>query len=218
VEHVVIDACSTDGTTDIARHGAQRELKLISERDDGVYDAFNKGLREATGDVIAFLNADDFYRNDKVLETVASTFAEHDVDCVFGNVDFVGQQDLETIVRHYDSGAFAPSKLRMGFMPAHPATFIRKSLFDKIGGFDATYSIGGDFEFVARAFGRFEASYKYIPKTLTVMRVGGLSTRGISSKWTITKEIVRACKANGISTNYLWALSRTFLKAREIRL
>ncbi len=216
VEHIVVDACSTDGTLDVIRSRSERAMSLISEPDSGVYDGFNKGLYRCSGDVISFLNADDFYIDKNVMADVARIFRDPKVDCVFGDVVYVDKNDVNRVVRRYDSGIFRPSRIRLGVMPAHPATFVRSGLFDRLGAFNPSYEIGGDFEFIARALGRGRASYHYIHRALTVMRTGGISTRGISANWTITREIVRACRANGIETNYAWAIMRLLMKVPNV--
>jgi glycosyltransferase involved in cell wall biosynthesis len=216
LEHVVVDACSTDSTVDVIRSLARRPTSIVSERDSGVYDAFNKGVLRASGELIAFLNADDFYVGPNVIADVVKRITEADADVVYGDVQLVAPKNTSRVVRRYDSGAFRVSRLRMGFMPAHPATFIRRRLFERIGYFDPSYRIAGDFEFTARAFGRYGATHVYLPATLTTMRTGGLSTSGLGAKWKISQEIVRACRANGIRTNYGWAALRFLLKAHEL--
>ena len=206
VEHIVVDGLSTDGTMDVVRRHSARLAKVVSERDAGIYDAFNKGLKLATGEVVAFLNADDVYTSPDIVEAVQEVFARTQTSAVFGDVEFVRPEDPGRVVRHYSSERFHPRRLRYGWMPAHPSLFLRRRLIEQFGGFDASYRIAGDFELVARLFGRERIDFEYLPRVFVTMRTGGASTRGIRSTLTINREILRACRQNGIDTNraLLW--------------
>jgi hypothetical protein len=188
----------------------------LSEPDRGVYDAFNKGLALATGDVVAYLNAGDTYLDTKVVATVAQALADRDVDAVFGDVLIVDARDPARIVRHYSSARFTPARLADGFMPAHPTLFLRRELYRRLGGYDPGYRIAGDFELCVRAFVHERARYRYLPRPLVRMPQGGLSTRGWRSNWIITREMRRACLANGVSTSLPRLLLRFPVKLLEI--
>jgi len=207
VEHVIVDGASTDGTLDIVRRYKSTDGALISERDTGVYDAFNKGLAAATGDLVGFLNCGDLYVDERAIERLATAIEESGADAAFADVAFI---DAETgaVLRRFRSTGFSAAKLSYGYMPAHPTLFVRRSVFERFGKFDASYKIAGDFDFACRAFGRGGISYVYVPETLVHMEPGGLSNRGWKSKWTITKEVRRACKANGISSGWIRLMSR----------
>ena len=206
IEHIVVDGLSTDGTMDVVRRHSARLAKVVSERDSGIYDAFNKGLKLATGDIVAFLNADDVYASPDIVTAVQEVFARSPVSAVFGDVEFVRPEEPGRVVRHYSSEQFDARRLRYGWMPAHPSLFLRHRLIDQFGGFDASYRIAGDFELVARLFGREHIDFEYLPRVFVTMRTGGASTRGIKSTLTINREILRACRQNGIATNraLLW--------------
>jgi glycosyltransferase involved in cell wall biosynthesis len=206
IEHIVVDGLSTDGTMEIVRRHSARLAKVVSERDSGIYDAFNKGLRLATGDVVAFLNADDVYAAPDVLQSVHDVFERTQAHAVFGDVEFVRPEAPGRVVRHYSSERFSAGRLRYGWMPAHPSLFLKRRLIEQFGGFDASYRIAGDFELVARLFGREHIDFEYLPRVFVTMRTGGASTRGIRSTMTINREILRACRQNGIATNraILW--------------
>ena len=206
IEHIVVDGLSTDGTMDVVRQHSARLAKVVSEADQGIYDAFNKGLRLATGDIVAFLNADDVYAGPTVVQAVHEVFQRSQTSAVFGDVDFVRPEDPGRVVRHYSSRNFSARRLRYGWMPAHPSLFLERRLIDRFGGFDPTYRIAGDFELVARLFGRERIDFQYVPRVFVTMRTGGASTRGIRSTMTINREILRACRQNGIETNraMLW--------------
>lgn len=211
VEHIVIDGASTDGTLEILEQEERHIAFLRSGRDLGVYDAFNKGLLLATGDVVAYLNAGDTYASRYVVAEVVQRLERSDADALFGDVAITRDIGGPTI-RRYRSSKFSPERIARGFMPAHPAQFIRRRVYDRYGTYNASYMIAGDFEFIARAFRRGGASYEYLPEILTAMPVGGLSSRGWRSYLTITREMTRACKANGIRTNSLLLLARLPMK------
>lgn len=207
VEHIVVDGASTDRTLEII-HRYQDHITWHSEPDHGIYDAMNKGVALATGDVIGFLNADDVYADGAVLERVAKEFANSDVDACYGDLVFVDPRNIKKIVRYYSCKHFSPAKIAGGWMPAHPSLFFRKSVYEKYGPFKEDYKIAGDYEFVARVFGKYQITSSYIPSILVKMRTGGMSTRSWKSNMILNNEMVRACRENGIKTN----LIRIYLK------
>ncbi len=207
-QHVVIDGASTDGTFQLLQSHSHRLDVLISERDTGIYNAFNKGLRYVDGDIVAFLNADDCYAAPDVLSEVVGIFERDRVDMVFGDVAMVRASAPSVVVRQYSSRAFSPTRLSRGFMPAHPAMFVRRNVYEECGGFNESYKIAGDFEWVARVFMHRSPSYSYMPRMLVRMLYGGASTSGLRSTIEISREIRRACRETGIRTNYLRLMSR----------
>jgi glycosyltransferase involved in cell wall biosynthesis len=215
IEHILVDGGSTDHTLDII--DAQRESisKLIHGPDKGIYDALNKGLAASTGDIIAFLHADDIYASNDVIERVVDEFLAHSVDAIYGNVAFVRDDDFGRVIRVYSSERFRPSRIAWGWMPAHPALFLSRKVFEKFGRFKTDYTIAADFEFVARIFSTPNFKYRYLPRVLVKMRMGGISTKGWRSTVTLNKEVLRACRENGISSNYLKILSKYPAKALE---
>jgi glycosyltransferase involved in cell wall biosynthesis len=217
LEHIVVDGQSTDGTVEIVRERNWPHVRLMVGRDSGVYDAFNKGLRLSRGRIIAFLNADDFYVDSSVLERVLAAFDSKRVDYVYGDVEYVRSHDLTKVVRSFRSASFSRDNISLGFMPAHPATFAARELYERYGEFDDTYRIAGDFEFAARVFGLPNVTGCHLQAVLTRMRVGGLSTRGLRSKLLISQEIVRACRQNQIDTSLLRVSRRFLSKLMEIR-
>jgi glycosyltransferase involved in cell wall biosynthesis len=216
IEHVVVDGASTDGTVEVVRTRGRHVAKLLSEPDRGVYDAFNKGLALATGEIVVYLNAGDSYLDAEVVATVARVFAAEDVDAVFGDVLIVDAQDPGRVVRHYRSSRFSPARLASGFMPAHPTLFLRRGLYGRLGGYDASYRIAGDFELCVRAFVQERARYRYLPRPLVRMPQGGLSTRDWRSNWIITREMRRACLDNGVATSLPRLLLRFPVKLLEV--
>ena len=208
IEHIVIDGGSTDGTLEfLRRHQDQIEI-LVCEPDEGLYDAMNKGIRLATGDIIGILNADDYYANYHVLSDIDQIFTSKKVDAVFGDLEYFHQRREFIPIRRYRSSHFQPSKLSKGLMPAHPTLFLRKSVYERFGLFKPEYKIAGDFDFVARIFKDGLLKYIYVPRILTRMQSGGMSTKGFKNTILLNKEILRSCRENKIPTNYLKLLSR----------
>jgi glycosyltransferase involved in cell wall biosynthesis len=217
VEHIVVDGASTDATVDVvSRHGTH-VAKFLSEPDHGIYDAMNKGLRLATGDIVGFLNADDRYADAGVLERVARAMDREGLDAIFGDVAFFHEQNPQSIVRRYRSDRFHPRRLAWGWMPAHPSLFLRREIFQRIGPFRTDYRIAGDFELVARAFKDATLRYRYLPEVLVMMRTGGVSTAGWRNTLTLNREVLRACRENGIPTNLMKILSKYPAKLLEFR-
>lgn len=216
VEHIVIDGGSKDGTAKVLEEHRSYLSHVISEPDQGIYDAMNKGLALATGDVICFLNADDYYDSSQVLSKVASIMQKDNLDAVLGDVGFFRKDNINRLVRHYRSGMFTPKRLAWGWMPAHPALFMRQEVFNRIGYFKTDYQIAADYEYVVRAFcGRTALRYKHIPEVLVRMQMGGVSTKGFQSTIRLNQEIIRACRENGVSTNYLKIFIKYPLKLLE---
>ncbi len=216
VEYIVIDGGSSDGTLDVINRYAGRINHIVSEPDKGIYDAMNKGLKLATGDVIGILNADDIYANREVLADVAQAFCGNDAGIIFGDLVYVDRDDVRSVKRYYSSKKFSPWKLRFGWMPPHPATFIRKVVYEKIGTYSLDYKIAADYEMFVRMLLVGNCSFLRIPQVLVKMRMGGASTRGIGSSWLLNKEIVKSCRSNGVCTNIFWILSKFPFKVLEL--
>jgi len=213
IEYIIVDGNSKDNTVSIIQSYGNKVAKFISEPDKGIYDAMNKGLSLATGDVIGILNSDDFYPHKDVIAQVAQAFEKNsNVDMVLGNVDFVKADNLSSPVRFYSSFGFAPWKMRFGFMPAHPAAFIKRSAYDKVGSYTLGYKIGADFEWFVRALMVQRLSYVKLNQTLVRMREGGVSTSGLKSYWLSSKEQLQALRNNGVYSNWLFVLTRLPIK------
>lgn len=178
IEHIVIDGSSTDRTVEIIEQCNKNSLLVISEPDLGLYDALNKGIRLSTGDIIGFVHSDDFLADDAVIEKIADKFQDHRVEAVYGDLDYVCRNNSSRIVRHWSNGRFHSEKLRRGWMPAHPTLYLRRSVYERIGGFDKTLQISADYELILRYFLRPSGSSAYIPEVLYKMRIGGVSNRG----------------------------------------
>jgi glycosyltransferase involved in cell wall biosynthesis len=216
MEHIIVDGASTDGTVDVVRRNAQRVSQIISEPDEGAYDAFNKGLRAATGDAIGFLGCGDVYNSPSAVATIVQAFSDPSVDAVFGDLVIVSEGDSKKILRRYRSKFFAPQRMAYGFMPAHPTLFLRRHVYDRVGEYRTDYRIAADFEMCLRVFVNMPIRYVYIPKVLVRMRAGGLSNAGWKSKVAITQEMGFACAANGVATNALKLYARLPFKILEM--
>jgi glycosyltransferase involved in cell wall biosynthesis len=214
VEHIIIDGGSTDGSLEILKRW-DGLIRFVSEPDKGIYDAMNKGLALATGDVIGILNADDLYSDSYVLSRVASKFEDPDLDSVFGDLEYFRSNAPTRVVRTYRSKGFSIKKLSQGIIPAHPTLFLKKSVYEKFGLFDPTYKIAGDFEFMARIFKNGDLNFRYSPEVMVRMQMGGESTKGLRRTLILLRENLRACRQNGIDTNYLRLISRLPKKLLE---
>ena len=210
-----MDGGSTDGTLAVLAHHSASIAKLIPGPDKGIYDALNKGVAAATGDIVGFLHSDDVYARDDVIATVAARMQSESLDALYGDVAFVPADNTGRIVRVYSSRRFSPSRIGWGWMPAHPALFVRRGVYREHGAFKTDYRIAADFEFVARIFSSRRLRYAYLPQVLVKMRLGGVSTRGWRNTLTLNREVLRACRENGIDTNYLKILSKYPAKLLE---
>ena len=208
IEYLIVDGGSTDTTLDIVREYGDRIDVVVSEPDQGIYDAMNKGIRAATGDMVGMLNSDDFYADNSAVRNLIECMENAGADTVFADLVIVNASDTKRVIRYYDSSKFRPERLRYGWMPAHPTFFVKRELYERYGGFSLDYKIAADFEMVVRLLYVAGASYAYLPAVVIKMRIGGASTRGLKSSWVLNREIVRACRINGIKTS----LPRVLLK------
>lgn len=216
-EHIIIDGGSKDDTIDIIQEYEPRykgRLKWVSEPDKGIYEAMNKGIKMATGDVIGTLNSDDFYTSSVVLACINQ--AINDVDAVYADIHFVDPHNLSKSVRYYSSRSFHPSKMKMGFMPAHPSFYCKRSVYDKIGLYDTSFRVAADFEWLLRAIYIKGIKTKYLPIDFVTMRTGGASTKGLQSHKKILLEHLRAYRKNGVKSNAFLESFRYAYKLGEI--
>jgi glycosyltransferase involved in cell wall biosynthesis len=214
-EHIIIDGASTDTTLEIVRR-ISPTARILTEPDEGIYDAMNKGIRLATGDIVGILNADDFYIDPFVLEKVTTFFRDSDAEVIFADLLYVRPDNLKKAVRYYSGANFTPEKFAWGWMPPHPTLFVRRELYDRYGLFRTDYRIAADFELTARFLFRHRVRYAYLPEVFVLMRTGGISTRNFSSNWILNKEILRACAENDISTNFFKIYLKYFTKIMQL--
>ena len=217
-ELVVVDGASKDETMDIIREYEPRfegRMRWVSERDGGIYDAMNKGISRATGDVIGILNSDDFYTSDDVLETVAIALDGSDIDAVYGDIHYVNDGELDKCVRYYSSAGFKRERMMQGWMPAHPSFYCRREVYQKYGLFDTSFKVAADFEQLLRLIYVENIRIQYISKDFVTMRTGGASTDGLKARARIMNDHLRAFKKNGIRNNVFRLSTRYFEKLLE---
>ncbi len=197
-EHIVMDAVSSDGTLEVLANLADPRMSVVSERDGGIYDALNKGMARSTGEVIGILHSDDFFASPDVLSAVAECFSAGEVEAVYGDLQYVSAHDPDRVVRHWTSGLYHPDRLRRGWMPPHPALFIRREVFEVHGGYDTSYRIAADYDAILRWFGRGGIRAGYIPQVLVKMRAGGVSNRSLPDVVRKSREDYRALRTNRV--------------------
>jgi len=213
LEYIVVDGGSTDATLDVVRNYPGLVTQLISEPDRGIYDAMNKGVQRATGEVVGILNSDDFYHHSRVLHEVAEAFsADPELEVLMGDVDFVSDEDLQKPVRTYRATGFRPWMFRLGFMPPHPAIFIRKSAYERVGLYKLGYRIAADFDFLVRLLLIDRAKYRIAGTQWVRMRTGGASTAGWKSNLISTREMLRSLRENGVCSSMPMLLLRLPVK------
>lgn len=217
IEHIVIDGGSSDESTAILAALRSQLAHVVIEPDDGIYDAMNKGLAYAQGEIVCFLNSDDYYSTPHVLSQVVTKMQTHNLDALIGDVGFFHKASPQRLVRRYRSDRFSPERLAWGWMPAHPALFLSKKIIQRVGHFKTDYRIAGDFEFIVRAFHGHNLRYQHLPEILVHMQTGGVSTNGLRSKILLNQEVLRACRENGLRTNMFKILAKYPLKILELR-
>ena len=220
IEYIVVDGASTDGTPDVIKQHEPlfgKRLKWISEKDNGIYDAMNKGIQMATGDVVGILNSDDYFTADNVVERFIKEFDNPSIDAIYGDIHFIHDNEPNKCVRYYSSKRFQPFWLRFGFMPAHPSFYCRREVFQKAGFYKTDYCIGSDYEMMVRLFMKHHIKAKYLPMDFVTMRTGGASTQGIKSRLQLIKDDIRGCRENGIYTNTLFICTKFIYKIFEFK-
>ena len=216
IEYIVVDGLSKDNTLDIIKEYEPKfngKMRYISEKDRGIYDAMNKGIALATGDVVGILNSDDFYYDNNVVEDIAKEFCENDVDCVYGNLIFVDANETNKVVRTWIGTQHKNRAFQKGWHPAHPTFYAKREYFDTLGGFDITFDVSADFELMLRFIEKHKLKNKYMNRTFIKMRVGGESTGSISKIIKGNKNVMRAFKKNGIKISYFYPVKRLLPKA-----
>lgn len=215
IEHIVVDGASTDRTLEIIKEHGDHISKIISEPDHGIYDAMNKGILASSGNIVGILNADDSYTHPDILKNVANVMQINNLDALLGDVEFFHPNNPTATVRRYRSGRFSPNRIAWGWMPAHPAMFLRKQVYKKYGLYKTDYRIAADFEYVARIFHSSNLNYHHVPEILVRMSTGGVSTGGWRNTILLNREVLRACRENNIRTNLLLLLSKYPAKLYE---
>lgn len=196
IEYIIVDGGSTDHTLEVIQAQSSRVSITISEPDKGIYDALNKGINAATGDVVGFLHSDDFFAYPEAVQDIVDQFLAGDVDAVYGDLEYVSQESTSKVIRFWKSGPYNKSKLKFGWMPPHPTFYMKRERYKQWGSFDLSYKIAADYDSLLRYLWCNNASMKYLEKVIIKMRVGGASNRSISNIIQKTKEDIRALTVN----------------------
>lgn len=198
LEHIIVDGNSSDDTLRVVEQARHDRMRVISEPDKGIYDALNKGIALATGDIVGFLHSDDFLAHDQAIGKYATPFRDQQVEAVFSDLHYVSRENGDHVIRHWATGPFNPRRLRRGWMPAHPTLFLRREVYENFGVYDTGFRIAADYDFILRYFSKIEGRTVYIPEVLYKMRVGGVSNRDIARILEKSREDLRALRRNGV--------------------
>ena len=212
IEYIVVDGNSNDGTVDIIKKFSPYISKWISEEDNGMYDALNKGMQLATGDIIGILNSDDVLASADVISEIVNCFQQNNVDSLYGDLVYVEPFDLQKVLRFWKGLPYDRRRFKYGWMPAHPTFYIRRELIEKFGGYEPHYFTAADFEFMARYLYRFKISSYYLPKLIVKMRVGGASNESFSRRFRANRRDYLAMKKNKIPFPLIVSILKPLIK------
>lgn len=218
IEYIIVDGVSSDNTLDIAR-SYQKEfggrMRIVSEPDKGIYDALNKGIALATGDVIGFIHADDLLAKSVIVDDIANAFGEINCKILYGDLHYVNHENTK-VIRNWKSGLYSKRQLKLGWMPPHPTLYVRRDLYQKIGTFNTQYRISADYDFMLRALNYIdEKDVVYLPKVMVNMRVGGVSNSGFANIRLKMKEDLRALKDNNYKIGLVVLMLKNLSKIRQ---
>lgn len=203
IEYIIVDGGSTDGTVEIIRSYGERITKFVTEPDKGIYDGLNKGIKMATGDVVAFLHSDDIYASNDILVKIRESFWSDDIDGVYGDLVYTPKNDTSKVLRYWKSQPFEMKMLKFGWMPAHPTLFLKHSVYKQFGEFDLTFRIAADYDFMLRVL-KSGINVNYCPEVLYKMRIGGESNKSIRNIIQKSREDLRALRKNEVGG--MWTL------------
>jgi glycosyltransferase involved in cell wall biosynthesis len=215
IEYIIIDGASTDDTLQRIEEFRPKITKIICEKDDGIYFALNKGIEQATGDVIAFLHADDIYANSSVLSHVMETFAKKNVESVYGDLHYVDRVDTGKIIRNWKAGEYKQGIFCKGWMPPHPSFFLKKSMYREFGNFNTIFRSAADYELMLRMLHKNEISTAYLPEVIVKMRVGGVSNVSMKNRFKANREDKRAWEINGMKPGLFTFIRKPLSKIKQ---
>tara|TARA_Y100001958_G_C21188839_1_gene517418 strand:+ start:489 stop:1235 length:747 start_codon:yes stop_codon:yes gene_type:complete len=216
-ELIIIDGKSTDNTVKIIKSFKSQKIKLISEKDTGLYNALNKGLKIAKGKIIGFIGSDDFYPNNYVFDFVIKNFDEH-LDSVYGDKQYVNEKDINKVVRYWKAGKYNIKNFYNGWMPPHLSLYIKKNVYDKYGYFNENFICSGDYEYILRVFLKNKISSKYLNKPLITMRTGGISNSGLISRIKVNIEDRKAWKSNNLKPYWYTLILKPISKISQLKI
>lgn len=202
IEYIIVDGASSDNTLEVISNHCTRVSKVISESDNGIYDALNKGINAATGDIVGFLHSDDLFAYRDAIKDIVSTIKSQGTDAVHADLEYVEKDDINKRIRLWKSSTYFTKKLKRGWMPAHPTFYMKREKYMLYGAFDLSYKIAADYDSLLRYFGAHGITSAYLPQVLIKMRVGGASNSSLKNLIQKTKEDIRALKSNGLSWPY----------------
>lgn len=214
IEYIIVDGGSTDGTVEIINRHIDKISRFISEPDKGIYDALNKGLSIASGDIIGLLHSDDIFASNMVIEKIAETFIQDNYDAVYGDLEYVSKTDTSKVIRYWKSSQFDAANFYKGWMPPHPTLFMKKKIYEEYGNFDTSYKIASDYDLMLRTLASGKIEAKYIPIVITRMRLGGTSNKNLKNIWRKSFEDWQALRRNNIG-GFLILLKKNLTKIRQ---
>jgi glycosyltransferase involved in cell wall biosynthesis len=215
IEHLILDGKSSDDTVGLVSRLSNRDPIIFSEIDSGPLEAFNKGIARSTGDVIGFLNSDDFFANSHVVENIVKAFEDPEVMGCYANVTYVDRQNINSIRRIWQLGPYSERALRKGWAPAHPTFYVRRSVFNNLGNFNEQFNLQSDFEFALRFFYRHKLKARYINENWVYMRTGGISNRSLNGILKQNYENIRACRLHGIKVGWGYFIMRISSRLKQ---
>lgn len=216
IEHIVIDGASNDNTLDIINSIPNRVKKIVSEKDKGIYDAMNKGIKLASGDIIGILNSDDFFADDEVISRIVNEFKQDtEIDGVYTNLYYVKPDMPQTIIRHWVSNPFEKKNFFKGWHPPHPTLYLKKDVYEMYGLFNLRFSLAADFELMLRLFERYDINTKYLDITTIRMRLGGATSKNMKNIRKQNAECIEAFKINGFKPPILYPVYRLLPKLTQ---
>ena len=215
VEHIIIDGDSKDSTLEIIKSVPNRITKIISELDNGIYDAMNKGIILAKGDIIGILNSDDFYASNDILEMICKKFEATGCDAFYGNLDFVDSKDTKKVIRHWKSSPYISGSFKKGWHPPHPTFFIKREIYERYGLFDTSLNVSADFELMLRFIEKHKIKVEYLNETIVKMRYGGESTGSLKKIIEGNRNVMKAFRKNGIKISPFYPAIRLIPKIKQ---
>jgi glycosyltransferase involved in cell wall biosynthesis len=215
IEHIIIDGGSKDGTLEVINKYRDKIAKVVSEPDRGIYDAMNKGIKLAIGDIIGIINSDDVVADRTVVETLVKAMSDSNADSCYGDLVYIDRENMDKVIRYWNAGQFQRERFRNGWMPPHPTFFVKRALYEKYGLFNLDFPVTADYELMLRFLYKYNVSTTYIPKVLVKMRTGGKSRPGLINTAKNMRENYRAWKENGLDASLLTFVMKPLSKATQ---